>query len=156
MEHLGKKIKKYRKIKGWSGNQLAQKSDVSQTFISQVERGMKKNPQPEILYKLSIALADGRESYQKEVYRVLMETAGYWQSVDNENIAQNENKLESELANLLELNEGVENGFSLNYEPLQDYEQNFLKAVVKYMKQSKEREENILVQWQGQTNQDKE
>ncbi|MFL2137837.1 helix-turn-helix domain-containing protein [Desemzia sp. FAM 23991] len=153
MEKLGEKIKKYRKIKGWSGNQLAQKSGVSQTFISQVERGKKKNPQPEILYKISNALGEGHDSYQKEVYRVLMQNAGYWQ---DDVVSQNNNELESKLADLTELNNGLENGFSLEHIPLQGYEQDFLKAVIKYMKQSKEREENLFAQWQEQANKDKD
>lgn len=155
MNELGYKIRKYRMVKGWSGNQLAQKSNVSQTFISQVERGKKKNPQPEILYKISTALGEGHESYQKEVYRVLMQTAGYWQS-SNDEIEQSENEIESKLANLIELNDGLENGFSLNYDPLDKHEQIFLKSVIEYMKQVKERENSIFMELQEQSNKDKE
>jgi transcriptional regulator with XRE-family HTH domain len=52
---LGKTIKFLRFRKGFSQADLAEKADISITFLSTIERGI-KFPQPEILSKLAKAL----------------------------------------------------------------------------------------------------
>jgi transcriptional regulator with XRE-family HTH domain len=52
---LGKKIKFLRFRKGLSQADLAEKADISITFLSTIERGI-KFPQPDIISKLSKAL----------------------------------------------------------------------------------------------------
>jgi len=52
---LGKKIKFFRFRKGLSQAGLAEKAEISITFLSTIERGI-KFPQPDILSKLAKAL----------------------------------------------------------------------------------------------------
>jgi len=52
---LGKTIKFLRFRRGLSQSDLAEKADISITFLSTIERGI-KFPQPDILSKLAIAL----------------------------------------------------------------------------------------------------
>jgi len=69
------KLTKLRESKGWSQQKLADKSGVSQAYISELELG-RKNPTVKILLKLSQALEvsvskllelDDTEPTQKEV-----------------------------------------------------------------------------------------
>lgn len=67
--NIGDYIKDVRIRKGLTSRKLAEKSGVSQPYISQLENGKNNNPSPEILKKLSETLDI---SYTK-----LMEMAGY-------------------------------------------------------------------------------
>ncbi|MEI5909121.1 helix-turn-helix transcriptional regulator [Bacillus spongiae] len=53
---VGKKIREMRKIKGFSINELAQKSQVSKSYISSIERGIQRNPSFNVLNRISEAL----------------------------------------------------------------------------------------------------
>lgn len=50
-----KKLKHYRVMRNWSQSRLAEKSGVSQTYISELEAG-KKQPTIPIVKKLAAAL----------------------------------------------------------------------------------------------------
>jgi len=52
---LGKNIKVLRARRGLSQADFAEKADISITFLSNIERGI-KYPQPDILSKIAIAL----------------------------------------------------------------------------------------------------
>ena len=52
---LGKNIKFFRFRRGYSQAALAEKADISITFLSNIERGL-KFPKPEILSKIAAAL----------------------------------------------------------------------------------------------------
>lgn len=52
---LGKNIKTYRARRGLSQADFAEKADISITFLSNIERGI-KYPQPDILSKIANAL----------------------------------------------------------------------------------------------------
>lgn len=71
--NIGKAITFFREKNGWTMTQLAEKSDVTQSAISQYENG-KKNPMPETLEKLASAfgityneLIDKAKSYPEDV-----------------------------------------------------------------------------------------
>lgn len=53
--NIGNTIKEIRKRKGFSQQELAKKSEVSQTYLSQIENG-ERNPTLEVLQKISVAL----------------------------------------------------------------------------------------------------
>lgn len=70
---FGKYLKELREEKSYSTHTLAQLAGVSQSYISHVESGRKKNvPSPEILKKMAGPLGVS--------YEELMVKAGYWRS----------------------------------------------------------------------------
>lgn len=54
-EILARNIKYYRKLKGYTQEQLAEKTKISTNYIGTIEIG-KKYPSPQTLEKLSVAL----------------------------------------------------------------------------------------------------
>jgi len=67
--NIGEFIKTLRKQKGLSARKLAEKSGVSQPYISQLETGKNNKPSPDVLQKLSNTL--------DVPYEDLMIKAGY-------------------------------------------------------------------------------
>ena len=53
---LGAKIQKLRQEKGLSLTQLAEKTEISKSYLSYIERNIQTNPSIEVLGKLSTAL----------------------------------------------------------------------------------------------------
>ncbi len=53
---LGQKIQKLRETKNWSQQQLEEVSEVPQSSISRIEKGVLNNPGIETLRKLATAL----------------------------------------------------------------------------------------------------
>jgi XRE family transcriptional regulator, master regulator for biofilm formation len=53
---LSTRIKKLRKEQNLSLSQLALKTNISKSYLSNIERGVKSNPSIEILSKISLAL----------------------------------------------------------------------------------------------------
>lgn len=53
---LAKKLKEYRKKKGWSQDKLAKLADVTHTTLVKIESGVNKNPTIQTLTKLADAL----------------------------------------------------------------------------------------------------
>lgn len=87
---FGLYLKKIRKEKKLTVRQLDLYSGVSHSYISQLERGVKGIPSPDILRKLSKPLGVDYES--------LMEQAGYITLFDKENFIH-EDKIGNELTN---------------------------------------------------------
>ena len=56
---IGKKIKEFRKLKGWSQQKLAEKSSLSFNTITRIEQGVGISPTLKTLLKLSEALEIG-------------------------------------------------------------------------------------------------
>ncbi len=54
-KQFGKHLRKLRKEKGWTQEELAEKADMHFTYIGQIERGV-RNPSLINLYKLVKAL----------------------------------------------------------------------------------------------------
>ncbi len=54
-KQFGKHLRKLRKEKGWTQEELADKADMHFTYVGQIERGV-RNPSLVNLYKLSKAL----------------------------------------------------------------------------------------------------
>lgn len=52
---IGKKVKKYRKAKGWSSRELARIAEITPSMLSQIERGL-ANPSIQTLKVLAKAL----------------------------------------------------------------------------------------------------
>ncbi|MGN7383936.1 RapGH repressor [Chlamydia abortus] len=65
------KLRQMRKRKGFTIREVADRSGVSPSYISQIENGQRGIPSPEILLKLSAGLNTS--------YAVLMQEAGYLQ-----------------------------------------------------------------------------
>ncbi|MBP3038519.1 helix-turn-helix domain-containing protein [Bacillaceae bacterium Marseille-Q3522] len=59
---LGHHIKRLRRMKGLSLNEMAKKSGVSKSYLSYIERGMQKNPSLQTLQKLANTLDTDVES----------------------------------------------------------------------------------------------
>lgn len=57
MKKLGDKIKEARKKKGWTLDELAQKSGVSKAYLSQLENSDSEKPSAEKLYNIAVALS---------------------------------------------------------------------------------------------------
>lgn len=53
---LGSRLKEIREKKNITINELSQRSSVSKSYISSIERGLQQNPSLEIIQKLSSAL----------------------------------------------------------------------------------------------------
>jgi len=56
---LGKRIKEYRKKKGWSQQKLAEKSGLSFNTITRIEQGIGNSPTLKTLLKLADVLEVG-------------------------------------------------------------------------------------------------
>lgn len=54
---LAENIKKYRKKKGWSQEQLAKESGITYSTLIKIESGANKNPTIKTLQKISTALS---------------------------------------------------------------------------------------------------
>ncbi|WP_010274768.1 helix-turn-helix transcriptional regulator [Paenibacillus senegalensis] len=65
------KLRKLRKQQGFTIREVADRSGVSPSYISQLENGQRGIPSPEVLHKLSAGLNTS--------YAVLMQEAGYLQ-----------------------------------------------------------------------------
>ncbi|MCI3988175.1 helix-turn-helix transcriptional regulator, partial [Bacillus vallismortis] len=53
---IGRIILLYRKIKGYSINQLSVESGVSKSYISKIDRGVNSNPSVQFLKIISVTL----------------------------------------------------------------------------------------------------
>jgi XRE family transcriptional regulator, master regulator for biofilm formation len=53
---VGERIKTIRERKGISINELAQKAEISKSYISSIERDIQKNPSINVLEKIAAAL----------------------------------------------------------------------------------------------------
>lgn len=72
---LGEFIKELRKEKGYTLREVAEKTGISNTYISNLENGVKDSPSMETLFKLSKALDVN--------YTQLLEKSGYISEKDN-------------------------------------------------------------------------
>jgi len=71
---FGSCIREMREEKGLSGRELARRANISQAYLSQLERGENKKPSPEIIKKIAKGL--------DEDYNELMTLAGYLYETD--------------------------------------------------------------------------
>ncbi len=62
------RIKQLRLLKGYSINTLSEKTGVSKSYLSYIERGIQKNPSLQILSKLANALGTTVEDLLEEDY----------------------------------------------------------------------------------------
>lgn len=53
---IGQRIKKMRKMRGYSITELAELADVSKSYLSYIERDLQKNPSLQFLSKLAVPL----------------------------------------------------------------------------------------------------
>ncbi|MBB6453686.1 XRE family transcriptional regulator of biofilm formation [Salirhabdus euzebyi] len=53
---IGKKIKHYRELKGYSISELAKRSEISKSYLSNLERDLKQNPSLHLLSKIASTL----------------------------------------------------------------------------------------------------
>lgn len=76
MEKFGPYMRKLRKQKGLTLKEVEKAARVSNSFLSQVERGVRNPPKPDILNRLARAYSVPAQD--------LMEAAGYIRSIPNE------------------------------------------------------------------------
>ncbi|MFQ7244156.1 MAG: helix-turn-helix domain-containing protein [[Eubacterium] siraeum] len=69
MSELGDHIKRIRTEKGLSIRNVAESANISHTEVKRIEDGIRKQPSPQVLRSLAVAL--------NVPYEELMETAGY-------------------------------------------------------------------------------
>lgn len=69
METFGSYLKRLRRAKGLSLKQVEEAAEVSNAYLSQIERGIRKPPHPDILKRLA-------KAYEVPVEE-LLEAAGY-------------------------------------------------------------------------------
>ncbi|MFB2517499.1 helix-turn-helix domain-containing protein [Lysinibacillus sp. OTC-L20] len=84
---LGEFIKELRKEKGYTLREVAEKTGISNTYISNLENGVKDSPSMETLFKLSKALDVN--------YTQLLEKSGYISEKDNILTKDEENAFEA-------------------------------------------------------------
>ena len=65
---LGKIVRVCRKLKIMAQERLAEKADVSQSYISRLERNVIKNPKKGILTKIAMALGQPEKLFLEEQY----------------------------------------------------------------------------------------
>ncbi|AGX02692.1 MULTISPECIES: helix-turn-helix domain-containing protein [Bacillus] len=58
---VGERIKRLRLLRGFSINELAEKSGVSKSYLSYIERDIQKNPSLQVLSKLAATLGTSVE-----------------------------------------------------------------------------------------------
>lgn len=58
MTLIGQRIKQYRKEKGYSLSELAEKAGVAKSYLSSIERNLQTNPSIQFLEKVSAVLDD--------------------------------------------------------------------------------------------------
>lgn len=99
---LGAYLTEKRKEKGLSIYRLSKLSNVSHSYISQLERGIKEQPSPEILKKLSNALGI---DYGSMMYRAgYIGKAAVWLYEDDEIEEEVESKVLQQAVQLLQDN----------------------------------------------------
>lgn len=91
---FGSCIREMREEKGMSGRELARRANISQAYLSQLERGENKKPSPEIIKKIAKGLDVD--------YNDLMTLAGYLYEeeliqLETENIQIDTENIKSEL-----------------------------------------------------------
>jgi transcriptional regulator with XRE-family HTH domain len=117
---FGTYLKKARKEKGYSVNQLALYSDVSSSQISRIENGLRGVPKPETIEKLAKGL--------KMPYEELMKFAGYIEDGSDLNKYFPEDS------------EGEENVFFKNWEGLSEEDKKQALDYIQYLKDKAKRE----------------
>ncbi len=55
--HIGDKIRKLRKQRGWTQEELAHRSDIDASYLGQIERGKTRSPTIRIIGKIADALS---------------------------------------------------------------------------------------------------
>src|SRR2546422_4702430 len=68
-EHLGRRLKDVRELRGLSLKAVAEPAGISAAYLQKLERGLVKAPSPHVLYNLSVVLV--------VPYSHLMQLAGY-------------------------------------------------------------------------------
>ncbi|MCM2981582.1 helix-turn-helix domain-containing protein [Niallia sp. FSL W8-0951] len=85
---VGEKIKTLRIKKGFSINELSDKSGVSKSYLSYIERGIQKNPSLQVLTKLSHTLETNVEELLDNNYTVIDGIDEDWMSLVEEAIEE--------------------------------------------------------------------
>ncbi|WP_328824087.1 helix-turn-helix domain-containing protein, partial [Niallia circulans] len=85
---VGEKIKTLRIKKGFSINELSDKSGVSKSYLSYIERGIQKNPSLQVLTKLAHTLETNVEELLDNNYTVIDGIDEDWMSLVEEAIEE--------------------------------------------------------------------
>lgn len=75
--NLGIYLNKLRLSAGISARELSRKSDLSQSYLSNIEKGIKNNPSPKALNKIARALSNYGLDKDNVLYELLKRTPGY-------------------------------------------------------------------------------
>ncbi|WP_426428641.1 helix-turn-helix domain-containing protein [Staphylococcus equorum] len=74
---LGMYLNKLRLSAGISARELSRKADLSQSYLSNIEKGIKNNPSPKALNKIAIALSNYGLDKDNVLYELLKRTTEY-------------------------------------------------------------------------------
>lgn len=85
---VGAKIKTLRIKKGFSINELSNKSGVSKSYLSYIERGIQKNPSLQVLAKLAHTLETNVEELLDNNYAAVDGIDEDWMSLVEEAIEE--------------------------------------------------------------------
>ncbi|CAM5733467.1 helix-turn-helix domain-containing protein [Bacillus circulans] len=85
---VGAKIKALRIKKGFSINELSDKSGVSKSYLSYIERGIQKNPSLQVLTKLAHTLETNVEELLDNNHTVIEGIDEDWMSLVEEAIEE--------------------------------------------------------------------
>lgn len=155
LEAFGLYLRYLRNENNKTTRELASLATISNASISQFENENRKPSLP-ILKKLASVLSNGNLIEEKNIYTKFLNLLGYEEELSKINSYADELEFQVALSKLIPLEDGLENGFSLNDNPIEPYEQKALNAFIESMQAARKREENILAQWQEQSNKDKE
>src|SRR5256885_230873 len=86
MTKLGEQLRALREVKRKSVRRAAQDTGLSNAYLSQLERGIAKNPSPHLLNRLS--------DYYGAPHDALMSAAGYVKSSPKSKVEQSQSSLE--------------------------------------------------------------
>jgi transcriptional regulator with XRE-family HTH domain/predicted ATPase len=73
---LGDLIQRYRLVRGWSQETLAQRAEVSPQAVSDIETGVTRMPRPSTLARLSAALGLAPDQHERLVAAATIDAAG--------------------------------------------------------------------------------
>lgn len=75
--NLGMYLNKLRLSTGISARELSRKADLSQSYLSNIEKGVKNNPSPKALNKIALALSNYGLDKDNVLYELLKRTPDY-------------------------------------------------------------------------------
>ncbi|MGE7366431.1 helix-turn-helix domain-containing protein [Desemzia incerta] len=141
-ENFGSYLKKLRKENNKTTRELGELAGISNASISQFENG-KRKPSPQVVKNLARSLSNYNLIEERKIYMRFLELLDYKEEIEranNYNSYIDDIEFEVALSQLIPLDDGVTNGFSLNGDPIESHEQKVLNAFIESMKATREKQ----------------